>query len=1339
MTDLQLRVLYAGLVGLAAISMILALWARRLPRRRLRRDGEQYAEVLTAGVLYELDYETHRYSGSSPPSPYPRHPYVPPIFDVGPGAVGRPPMYATDLQDALGQSSKQVFVILGAPGAGKTTLLRQMVLEAADRFLEQGSRPLPVLLYLREHVHTLLDLDDLADLAVRTRPGATVGPDRMRALLDGRCLVLLDGLDEIGSVDERSIVVGWLRRQIDRYPRASWVIASRSSRYTGTLPATRVLTVGEFDVEQRAEYIRRWYRSVAEYEPHYSQGTDYATRQAADLLAWIERTPALAGLTSPVMLNLIAGAHLRAGADPRGIVEVYEELLELLFRRRQEGKHTADPSGLSSEQQLRIARRLALFQLEDGRPRFDEGDVYDQAGRIVRGRAGVREFFTSMTENGLLVELGDGNYAFVHRPVQEYLAAQQLTEQKSVRMLAGRIEDPGWWQTIVFWAAKSDASLVIRACLDSATTQALELARNCLAVTPQVAPELREAVERFGMGEDDSWRAFGAGPLADYVERQYAVAAAELIEQAGQDERPIDVEDFSNFTASFTDDENGVDHGSLLSAAVLGDEAGLTRDAARFRARGLTALALAVRGESRESARDLCLAAVSALGDASRDDTLLGRAVSVYLDAPPGTDFRAALRRHDREGESVAMDLIVPLLACSETAGALLVEAVRNDNDLSARANADLRAASAGSWGGGVEIWRRDRRKLAYRLRSVAELELRGWTLREAADRVADQLDEAPASMELGALADALKALHMAMADRQFDYRDRCLRKAAHLAGVIREGIHAAPTSLTVEVVEPAAARIGVLADEARRRLVAENPPSPGIAAALPAARVCGPLVTAQVRVRNADGAAPLETAWLAVSADPDRCPPGRERIDLPAPVPGGASATVFVPFRLGEDAQDVTEIEFDVVLHHRPRYAEDDAQLAERLAVSVERGYTPVQPNPFSEGALGRPIADPAMFFGREELIGRIRQRLCTAGEPGAGIAIYGQKRTGKSSIALQLMRLLAREDGFAVINAGSLGGLTRSGTDADRQQLAALLWRILTGVNKTLVGGTPLLRSSLTRGGLAGSLDPVGDFVELLHACRADRPDLPPWVVFFDEFQYVDHWIRTGLVSRSFMQSIKAIIEARLFHLVLVGQPQLKRVIEADPNAFGVFGIERVTYLNEAGARALVREPVQGAPGTPVRHLPTAVEQIIDLTGGNPYYLQKFCYELVEYMNKENAATVTEADVAEVAGHLVETMNAGDFDNLESAVGVEDHADAGSEPDTAAIRQTLVSVARASSDGPTTLREIEYCHGGAVSPELLDDLVAREVLRRDTRRYRIAVGLYRSWLERYFTEGRA
>ncbi|NED51462.1 hypothetical protein G3I24_11135, partial [Micromonospora aurantiaca] len=74
----------------------------------------------------------------------------------------------------------------------------------------------------------------------------------------------------------------------------------------------------------------------------------------------------------------------------------------------------------------------------------------------------------------------------------------------------------------------------------------------------------------------------------------------------------------------------------------------------------------------------------------------------------------------------------------------------------------------------------------------------------------------------------------------------------------------------------------------------------------------------------------------------------------------------------------------------------------------------------------------------------------------------------------------------------------------------------------------------------------------------------------------------------------------------------------------------------------------------------------------------------------------------MAEVAGHLVETMNAGDFDNLESAGAAGAPSDADAEPDATAIRPILVSVARASGGGPTTLREIEHCHGGAVPPEL-------------------------------------
>lgn len=1316
-----MRDVYVLLLAAVPVAVTgLAAWMRQrmLASRRAYGRG-----IRLESSLYEPENLPRQSSAHLRPGKRPLYVSLP--LTVEPPSPAQPELRASDLLDDLRASGK-VYVVLGAAGSGKSALLRhlsfELSFEGIGLFLSDKSAPTPVLLNLRYHTDRILRDEgvDIAELAALSEAGDAVGLSWFRSTLTRRCAVLLDGLDEVPDPAERAQVVGWLREQFRRYPRASWVITSRPAGYPeDALPATRVLRIGGFDRARRDEFLRRWHEEMVESDPRNPPAitTD-------DLVASVERSPALRELsTSPALLTLIARVHFYRGVDPRNVAEVCDQAIVQFVQWRPEAKGITDHGGLTGSQRLRVARQLAMSLVERKDRRFGKADVYALADRVIRGPGDAQSFLVFMRDSGLLTEPEPGTYEFAHRTLQEYLAAEQIRVQGSVRMLIARIEDPSWEQVIRFWAAQSDASPVIEACLDLGGSRALALARMCLEVTPQVAPELREAVQGIGPWAGDQWRGLGVGALVDYLEELKAVTAARLIERTNLDELRLSPEDFAEFTATLAADEDPADPDVLLSAAVLGDEVGHARDAARFRARGLIALALDVRGQSRESARDLCLAAVAALRAPSAGDAVLRRAVLTYLDATPDADLTEALRRHQRGGESVALHLVVPMLAHSEAAGNLLVDAVRADDELSRRATADLRAG----WSADAEAWRRERRALGYRLRSLAEVELDGEALREAAERIADQRDAAPASMELEALADALQALQTALADQRFDHKDRALRKAVRTAQWVRTSIGAAPTTLAVQVVEPAAARIEALADQARRDLADEHPPQPRLTPALPSARVHGTVATLQLRVDNADGAAPVESAWLAVSADPARYVPVRERIDLPAPVAGGTSATVLVPLQLCEEAADVAEAE--VVLHHRLRHGEAVARKAERFALPVERGYRPVRRNPFAKGADGIPIEDPAMFFGRDELIERIRRRLSAADEPGAGIAIYGQKRTGKSSIALQLMKRLAAEDGFGVVDAGSLGGLSPARVpDADRRLLAALLWRILTKAKKTVQGDPPLIPSGFTSRDLAESLDPVEHCAELLRDCRAAHPGLPPWVVFIDEFQHLDRWIRDELVPSSFMQSVKAIMEARLFHLVLVGQPRLKGVIEADANAFGVFGVERVTYLDDAGARALIREPVAAATGEPGRLLEPAVGRIIELTGGNPYYLQKFCYELVEYMNAERAGTVTEADVAEVAGRLVETVDAGVFDNLESPGGIV------ADPDAGAVRKALTSVAQAAREGRATRHEIEHCHDGDLPAGLLDDLASAEVLRRDAGGYRIAVGLYRSWLLRYF-----
>jgi predicted NACHT family NTPase len=104
------------------------------------------------------------------------------------------------IRDFLGRSQPAVLAVVGAPGSGKTTLLRY----TARRWCEAHGRraKVPVLLYLRDHVKTIVSapatsLAEVARGTVGDLAAAEPAGWFEQQLRDGRCLVLLDGLDEV--------------------------------------------------------------------------------------------------------------------------------------------------------------------------------------------------------------------------------------------------------------------------------------------------------------------------------------------------------------------------------------------------------------------------------------------------------------------------------------------------------------------------------------------------------------------------------------------------------------------------------------------------------------------------------------------------------------------------------------------------------------------------------------------------------------------------------------------------------------------------------------------------------------------------------------------------------------------------------------------------------------------------------------------------------------------------------------------------------------------------------------------------------------------------------------
>jgi len=374
-------------------------------------------------------------------------------------------------------------------------------------------------------------------------------------------------------------------------------------------------------------------------------------------------------------------------------------------------------------------------------------------------------------------------------------------------------------------------------------------------------------------------------------------------------------------------------------------------------------------------------------------------------------------------------------------------------------------------------------------------------------------------------------------------------------------------------------------------------------------------------------------------------------------------------------------------------------------------------------------------MFFGRDELINRIYGQFARANSPGSGVAIFGQKRAGKSSIRLHLTLRLKSDPNFIVVDLENIGSLTPElGESASKKLIAALLWQILdrTTAEFTARFGGGRDRWGIHRAEFMASDQPVVEFIALFGdlLVRETQSGAAPVqvVVLIDEFQYFDEWIRTGLLSSSFLQALKALIEKRLFHLVLVGQDALERVIAQSANVFGVFAKERVTYLTEPHARQLIDEPVriQTANGNQSRYREGAIARIIEFTGGSAFYTQKFCFELVEHMNFQRASLVTEADVEVVRKKLISELRREDFDNLEAAAYSDENLS-----DTSAYRDVLRAIAVASRDGRAPLDRIAGAyHGSGDLKDLLADLVVRDVVREEPGGYKIVVKLYLDWL---------
>jgi predicted NACHT family NTPase len=249
----------------------------------------------------------------------------------------------------LGQALRNHLLIVGEPGAGKSTLLRWLVVTFAQRQQREPNRlgpsadldRLPVLIelgrlperYLKPEGGEAPNWIQFLPEYLPAQIAFTNTPPQLltRALADGRCLLLFDGLDEVADHQARARLARSLVELARHSPGNRVIIGSRPagvSESKGTLhPQFQRCQIERFTSEDVQRFFRFWYALDRSLTPERQRD------DADELYVRVQATPATLQLaTTPLLSTILVLIWRNEGDLPERRVELYErccrELIE---------------------------------------------------------------------------------------------------------------------------------------------------------------------------------------------------------------------------------------------------------------------------------------------------------------------------------------------------------------------------------------------------------------------------------------------------------------------------------------------------------------------------------------------------------------------------------------------------------------------------------------------------------------------------------------------------------------------------------------------------------------------------------------------------------------------------------------------------------------------------------------------------------------------------------------------------------------------------------------------------------------------------------------------------
>ncbi|MCC5645137.1 NACHT domain-containing NTPase [Nostoc sp. CHAB 5824] len=363
--------------------------------------------------------------------------------------------------------------VLGKPGAGKTTFLQHLAIQCnRGRF---AANRVPIFVTLRDFADESKEAEEFHLLNYICKEFLTCGisdPSVLETLLlEGRVLLLLDGLDEVLQQQSKG-VVNEIRRLSEKYQKNMFVVTCRTAAKAFNLRRFTDVEIAPFSQDQIVAFAQKWFTALTKTNIQDKQEQAVKFIEKLDLPENLQfRRLAV----TPLFLHLACWVFHHQNKFPTQKAAFYKQCLDLLLSKWDEAKGIERDEvyeGFLLPQKLKLLSQVANTTFEQGNYFFEqhivEQYISDYISDLPNASTEPEQLQLDSEsvlqaielQHGLLAERVRGIFSFSSLTFQEYLTARQIVAnhnlqalEQPLERLVNHITEPRWREIFLLTVA----------------------------------------------------------------------------------------------------------------------------------------------------------------------------------------------------------------------------------------------------------------------------------------------------------------------------------------------------------------------------------------------------------------------------------------------------------------------------------------------------------------------------------------------------------------------------------------------------------------------------------------------------------------------------------------------------------------------------------------------------------------------------------------------------------------------------------------------------------------------------------------------------------------------